>query len=32
MLFLFEAGEYGADYHSEIKLEQFANMNTGEFI
>lgn len=26
------AGEYGADYHSEIKLEQFVNLNTGEFI
>lgn len=26
------AGEYGADFHSEIKLEQFVNLNTGEFL
>lgn len=26
------AGEYGTDYHSEVKLEQFVNLNTGEFI
>lgn len=26
------AGEYGFGFHSEIKLEQFVNLNTGEFI
>lgn len=26
------AGEYGTDFHSEIKLEQFVNLNTGEFV
>jgi len=25
-------GEYGADFHSEIKLEQFVNLYTGEFL
>lgn len=26
------SGEYGADFYSEIKLEQFVNLNIGEFI
>lgn len=26
------AGEYGTEFHSEIKLEQFVNLNTGEFL
>lgn len=26
------AGEYGTDFHTEIKLEQFVNLNTGEFV
>lgn len=26
------AGEYGSEFHSEIKLEQFVNLNTGEFL
>lgn len=26
------AGEYGREFHSEIKLEQFVDLNTGEFI
>lgn len=26
------AGEYGTEFHSEIKLEQFVDLNTGEFI
>lgn len=25
-------GEYGTEFHSEIKLEQFVDLNTGEFI
>lgn len=25
------AGEYGTDFHSDIKLDQFVNLNTGEF-
>lgn len=25
-------GEYGAGFHSEIKLVQFVDLNTGEFI
>ena len=26
------AGEYGDDYHSDIKLEEFVNLETGEWI
>lgn len=26
------AGEYGAGFHSEIKLEKFVNLNTGELL
>lgn len=26
------AGEYGPEFHSEIKLEKFVNLNTGEFL
>ena len=26
------AGEYGGDYHSDIKLEEFVNLETGEWI
>ena len=26
------AGEYGTEFRSEIKLEQFVNLNTGEFL
>ena len=26
------AGEYGEDYHSDIKLEEFVNLETGEWI
>ncbi len=26
------AGEYGYDYHSDIKLEEFVNLETGEWI
>ena len=26
------AGEYGEDYHPDIKLEEFVNLETGEWI
>lgn len=26
------AGEYGDDYHSDIKLEEFVNLETGEWV
>lgn len=26
------AGEYGEDYHSDIKLEEFVNLETGDWI
>lgn len=26
------AGEYGSDFEGKIKLEQFVDLNTGEFI